>query len=52
MSSDQKPSRIGDTHIFVGGKPHAKNRGMLRDYKINYVLNMTPPRKYCETIFV
>lgn len=37
------PARV-DGHIYVGSRAHAKNRGLLREFKISHVLNMTPPR--------
>ena len=44
MSKSDLPAKILD-YLFVGGKVHAKNRGLLKDYKITHVLNMTPPRR-------
>jgi len=43
MESDKCPSRILN-YLYLGGKPHAKSRGLLQQFKINCILNCTPPR--------
>lgn len=47
---DKRPSRVLD-HLFIGGRAHAKNRGMLKELGINRILNVTPPKTCVISLF-